>query len=394
MGCSAIVAIPVYKRELNLCERASLTQLRKVLGAYEMCFVAPESLAFDYGALGEGISVRRFPDTFFVSNLSYSELLLEPAFYEGFLAYEYLLIYQLDAFVFRDRLEEFCRMGYDYIGAPLKSYAKDWKEIGCNVGNGGFSLRRVKSCLRVTRCKEELFAMRPKTWAENRFLPCEDVFFAFCSTVPSLTFHVPPFRTALEFAVGTDTAHIYKKMPAWLPFGCHAWDVQDFWFWRPIIASYGYGLPEPQGEAALSHRSIWIERYLMRRLLRKDASTYAHNIQSCVADVPDAVALWGWGMYGIQAKKLLSWLGRETCVIFDRNAGTLQQQETGLFFQIPTWESVTASHPFIVISTLKYEDQILETLAAWGYREGEDCLRFSTLMARVARKYVKLVAKA
>jgi len=44
--------------------------------------------------------------------------MMSPAFYDAFKAFDYILIYQLDAFVFRDELEYFCSLGYDYIGAP------------------------------------------------------------------------------------------------------------------------------------------------------------------------------------------------------------------------------------------------------------------------------------
>ena len=39
-----------------------------------------------------------------------------------FLEYQYMLIYQLDAFVFEDKLDYFCELGYDYIGIPVPDY--------------------------------------------------------------------------------------------------------------------------------------------------------------------------------------------------------------------------------------------------------------------------------
>ena len=81
--------------------------------------------------------------------------MLNPNFYQRFRRFEYILIYQLDAFVFSDRLEEFCRLGYDYIGAPwpLGDGNKHNEELVVEgnhfltVGNGGFSLRRVQACI-------------------------------------------------------------------------------------------------------------------------------------------------------------------------------------------------------------------------------------------------------
>ena len=109
--------------------------------------------------------------------------MLDPYLYNQFSHYDYMLLYQLDAFAFSNRLLEFCKMGYDYIGAPVERYAKDWKAVGCNIGNGGFSLRKIASMIRILEQKEYIYARKPKEWKENRFLSCEDVFFAFCSTI-------------------------------------------------------------------------------------------------------------------------------------------------------------------------------------------------------------------
>ena len=133
--------------------------------------------------------------------------MLDVELYRSFSSYAYMLVYQLDAFVFNDRLLEFCSMGYDYIGSPMRR-TDSWRDIGCSVGNGGFSLRKISSMLRVLRRKKEIFARRPEAWEENRFLPAEDLFFSFCATIPELDFHVPDFRTALEFAVGDDVNDI------------------------------------------------------------------------------------------------------------------------------------------------------------------------------------------
>ena len=142
----AAVVIPVYKQALTPVEIVSLRQLRKVLGYYPLCFIHPESMEPDYGELGAGIGAEAFDDVYFQSTTGYSALLLSAEFYDRFAAYEYVLIYQLDAFVFADRLAEFCQMGYDYIGAPVRRLIPLWHAIGARVGNGGFSLRRVAAC--------------------------------------------------------------------------------------------------------------------------------------------------------------------------------------------------------------------------------------------------------
>lgn len=62
--------------------------------------------------------VRYFNEQYFDSRKSYNELMLSVDFYRSFREYQYMLIYQLDAFVFEDQLEYWCNKGYDYIGAP------------------------------------------------------------------------------------------------------------------------------------------------------------------------------------------------------------------------------------------------------------------------------------
>ena len=79
-------------------------------------------------------------------------LWMSKQFYFRFLPnYKYMLIYQLDAWVFTDNLQEWCDKGYDYIGAPFLSIVKknSPRVIFKGVGNGGLSLRRIQYCIDV-----------------------------------------------------------------------------------------------------------------------------------------------------------------------------------------------------------------------------------------------------
>ena len=75
---------------------------------------------------------------------TYSALLKQPEFYENFLNWSHVLIYQTDALLFR-KIDDIY-FTYDYIGAPWIS-TNQWCKY--NAGNGGFSLRNVKSCIKV-----------------------------------------------------------------------------------------------------------------------------------------------------------------------------------------------------------------------------------------------------
>lgn len=232
---SVAIVVPTYKQALTSDERCALEQLQRVLGRYPRFFVAPESLQPRYGRLSQGFGVVHFPDGCFQNTATYSRLLLSEAFYAAFARYEYILIYQLDAFVFADRLLEFCARGYDYIGAPIRYSASLWHFAGARVGNGGLSLRRVASCERLARVFAR-GAMPQPLWeilAEN-----EDACFGWAAGQPALDFHVPSVREALTFAVQEDVQHVYRRIAAgWRPFGCHAWNRFSDAMWRPLVAS-------------------------------------------------------------------------------------------------------------------------------------------------------------
>lgn len=115
----AIIVIPVYTTQLTVSEHAALRQCFDILSSYPKCFVKPESLDItslvrDYPAN----HIVPFPDTYFKGIAGYNRLMMSPEFYETFAQWEYILIYQTDAWVFSDRLSEWCSKGYDYIGAP------------------------------------------------------------------------------------------------------------------------------------------------------------------------------------------------------------------------------------------------------------------------------------
>lgn len=390
----AIVAIPVYRTELSATEQASWTQLWRVLGSHDLCLLAPATLVIDGSVLDVGCRIERFADRFFKSNNSYSELMLSSDLYERFDDYEYMLVYQLDAFVFSDRLAEFCAMGYDYIGAPLHHRSGYWKDIGCSVGNGGFSLRNIRSTLHVLDRKEEIFRQMPSAWEENYFLLWEDLFFSFCATLPELDFHVPDFMTALDFAVGTDIGRAYEKIPSWLPFGCHGWDRIDYRFWKPIIESYGYHLPEPQKSSRLDRRKRRAYPCILKRLLRKDCKYRDDAMEGLQTFLPAErpLALWGYGLYGRAIAYLLRVAGREVALIFDRKAAPGMFVE-GIPLEPPNFEKMRERNVFVIVATVVYEEEICEELSSHGLEEGAEYGRISVLLEYIVKKVMCAAAK-
>lgn len=238
---SVVIVIPIYKDKLSPTEVISLQQLNKILGKYPRVFVAPQSLVFDFGSLGEGIGVERFEDHWFQSVTSYSCLMMQKDFYARFFAYEYMLLHQLDVFVFSDRIKEFCEKDVDYIGAPIGRFAPFWHAIGAQVGNGGFSLRRIPAVMNLLNDFDNIVKDTP-------FFPFftleEDLFFAYCGKREDVDFRTANFSVAQDFSVQEDVGHIYRKIEnGWRPFGCHGWPRMNYTFWNALIKEYDYDIP-------------------------------------------------------------------------------------------------------------------------------------------------------
>jgi hypothetical protein len=68
-------------------------------------------------------------------------MLETPDFYKCFSTYNYLMIYQLDGWIFTNFLDYYINLNVDYIGSPWKAYILNLDED--TVGNGGVSLRKV-----------------------------------------------------------------------------------------------------------------------------------------------------------------------------------------------------------------------------------------------------------
>ena len=217
---NAAVVIPVYKENLNEFEKISLTQVKKILGKkYPIIFVAPEGKKFPYFSKRE--KVVYFKEEFFKSIHTYNILMKTKEFYQAFLEYEYILIYQLDAFVFSDKLEYFCNLGYDNIGAPWPYYwCSNTKKLRGyskmpRVGNGGFCLRKVQSAYK--------FIINNPEFLNKYAYAGEDDFWAYVGVLENSNFKAAPFKIANSFAVEYFPERCVRKNGGELPFGCHGW---------------------------------------------------------------------------------------------------------------------------------------------------------------------------
>ena len=120
---SSIIVIPIYKSLPNTYEMVSYARFLKIMNTHQVCFVTHKELDITWYTkqLTERcipFEVAFFDEKYFKSVSNYSKLLLSKKFYQAFVAYNYLLIFQLDVYIFKDSLEDWIQKGYSYIGAP------------------------------------------------------------------------------------------------------------------------------------------------------------------------------------------------------------------------------------------------------------------------------------
>ena len=221
---SCCIAIPVYRALVDPLEVLSFLRLRQ-LATQDVYLVAPEALDLDsHRRLWPDIRESRFEAKHFRDIAAYNKLLLSPAFYERFATdYDWLLIHQLDAFLFHGNVEAFCAMPYDYFGSPWVPAQLIRPRIGhprllrllgrrIEVGNGGLSLRRLSATLGLLAIKQRDAA----NWKNN-----EDGFFSYWGRF-SPDYRSCPLETARLFAFESAPSRLLEMNGGELPFGCHA----------------------------------------------------------------------------------------------------------------------------------------------------------------------------
>lgn len=260
----------MYKPLLDADEEISYRHLVHFLGGFDKYLVSPKSL----GATLEGFHVKHFPNEFFHSTATYSALLISPEFYRAFARYKYILVYQLDSLVFSDKLLDWCARDLDYVGAPWFSEdGADFVEESA-VGNGGLSLRKIESFLKVLEApgaaaeldkyRDAMCAALP--WYRRLFcLPRklqqrlslsvakrrdilsetgwvapgkrlnEDCFWSFKASDYCPDFKIASVRDGLRFSFEMAPRRCFERNDGQLPFGCHAWNKYDREFWEPFL---------------------------------------------------------------------------------------------------------------------------------------------------------------
>ena len=271
MNC--VIIIPIYKPflELTTNEVKSIVQCLRILKKHHISFICQESFSdidlYNALAVGENkdVEFKQFKKKYFENIKGYNRLLLSRTFYDSFRKYDYMLIYQTDAYVFSDQLDFWCKKGYDYTGAPwFEGYFPSSSSKIIGVGNGGFSLRNIQKAIEILRrynkLKNIFFLFRSlkikwflKTLAFIKKINTnssiilsgniileynnvkEDGFWS--EYIPSLfsDFTVAPIDDAIRFSFEVNPRFLFELNEHQLPFGCHAWEKYDYSFWKNFI---------------------------------------------------------------------------------------------------------------------------------------------------------------
>lgn len=307
------IAIPTHKNSLSRNEKISLLQVRKILKNYDTYFIIPQGLVFDYGM--KGIQNIEFNQDEFKSFKSYNKFMLKPDLYLKFKEYDYLLIYQLDAFVFEDKLEEFCNEGYDYIGGPtLQGMFKFYRnEQVLFTQNGGFSLRKINSFLSwIEKNKQDIDLM-------NYFDSEDSIIYALRN---SGLVHAP-IKRALAFSFDSNVKECFRLNDNQLPFGCHAWERYAYEIWKPFIEGFGYSTESPDPQKLIIHNYYKLADYNYKWLNRYNPSLLKEILYEKISSFHNRVYVFGMGWYGYNAMQLLMGAGVEIEAYIDNNPDTV-----------------------------------------------------------------------
>lgn len=266
---NCVIVIPLYKIVPSNIEEASFKQCLKVLKNHFISLVTYREMNLTYYTnIIQNYDIKYdivyFEKEYFNSVQGYNQLCLSKDFYYAFTKFDYMLIYQLDAWVFKDELNYWCNQGYDYIGAPW--FKEDFDTIFTKdfngIGNGGFSLRKISYCINILNYNpykpfiniKNLFRAIKKPLDIPKF--ClkllgirnnisfyisqnkinEDNIFSKMVLKSNIKVHLPNEQIASQFAFEVNPSYLYKLNDKKLPFGCHAFEKFEFSsFWYKFI---------------------------------------------------------------------------------------------------------------------------------------------------------------
>ncbi len=257
------VVIPTHTSTPTKNQLLAFKQCFDVLKNHSIKVLIPHELNLDaYYKVVPSFEIISIERNWLTSVKNYNALKKNYFFYKLFAEYQFLLTYELDAFVFRDELNFWVDKGQDYIGAP---WFEGWHEPNINsqvigVGNSGFSLRtiqksllilkrisKIKSIYRWSLCKHnnilfnsimflfsgyfKLLSLRYLERIINLNDDNEDYFWCMLVDKSFRDYYIAPVNEAIKFSFEANPSLLYKINNNELPFGCHAWERYEPEFW-------------------------------------------------------------------------------------------------------------------------------------------------------------------
>ncbi len=234
------VVIPIYRDRFQPLEEFGIDYSLARLVGRKLFFAAPATLDLSYYAERYShVSVVRFGEMFFENVAAYSELLLNFQFYQRFDQFEFTLILQPDAIIFRDDLDYWTGRPYDYVGAPwptpmtLRINTRPFSDelartVSTHVANGGLSLRRNDACVKLLL----EYQGAKDLWVRKKMH--EDLFFG-CMGALSKHFVLPTEMVCSMFSIDQSPEYYHALNGGILPMGAHAWWSRSPEFWKPHV---------------------------------------------------------------------------------------------------------------------------------------------------------------
>lgn len=367
MKGEAAVVIPYYHSQLTELEKLSYKNCLDVLKKHPIILVVPEKISKEVYSSTDGVMYEVVPDWWMESISSYNQMMVSNEFYSRFIKYKYILIFQFDAFVFGDLLEEFCNYDYDYIGAPWLTgmkYLRTLEKGIWYVGNGGFSLRNVSAFLNILE-KEPVHNIDAN----------EDAFWA---SWDSEYFRVAPVEIALKFAFEKDVRQCFLLNNYELPFGCHAWEKYDFEFWKPIFEKMGYYLQTSIPEGLDRNNNTLNVNY---SYLEAEERRVQLCLNRFAAGKETTYCVFGAGRIGKECCWLLQHIKVQDVRCVDNNRKLWGSSLWKIQIESPKILEKRKDNIIIIIAAgISKRNEILEQIEDWGYIYRKNVFLYSDLI--------------
>lgn len=269
MSQRGAILIISHKEQLSSVEVQSLQQCFRLLPSVDTYIITKKSNRLDaYQQLSDSLKFYLVEDEHLNTYEAFNAFKQSASLYKDFLQYDYVLFYELDAWIFSDQLDYWMNQGYAYVAPPWFSSLNecDPNATFIGVGNGGFSLRHVAKTYSLLKRVKQVRTLNKfwkqsginKLWAFDKFLlrfnfyfkiakfwelPYildeallqEDVFICYRAASFFSDYPIATPEVALQFGFEVNPAVLYERNHRQLPFGCHAWQKYDPDFWKPFI---------------------------------------------------------------------------------------------------------------------------------------------------------------